>query len=680
MVCKNVLLLLLYSSVLLLSLPLLQSDAFSIRHMSLDVKILQNPQKHRTLLRPLQVARPPQSTIIADPSSSSSDDNDGNEVFPAALNSSNSIDLNSELSSSFMAYAMSTILSRALPDCRDGLKPVHRRVLYAMNALNLNPESSHRKCARVVGEVLGKFHPHGDQSVYDALVRMAQDFVMLQPLVSGHGNFGSIDNDPPAAMRYTECKLSSFAHESLLSDIKENTVDFVANFDGNEKEPVVLPARLPTLLLNGASGIAVGMATSIPPHNLGEVVDALVALIDNPNITDEELYKIIPAPDFPTGALIVGLTDVHRMYRTGHGRIVMRAKSHVEFHSGTTASSKGRSSIVVTELPYMTNKAALLENIAQLVDDKKLDGISDLRDESDRDGVRVVIELKRDAVPAVVQNNLFKKTALQTTFSGNMLALTDQGTVPRRLSLRQLLSLFIEFRYHTIRRRTTFQLGKLNARAHIVSGMLRALGQIDAIIALIRGHDTGSADYSSSATSTSTVKAALMLPKYNFTAEQAEAILSLTLKRLTALEESKLSAELKELTTRIETANNIMMSPEKVYAILKEESAVIKAKHGRPRQSEILANEEAILQDIDLIPNERAVVIITSNGYIKRLPLNEFETQQRGGRGRLAVSSTSTTSTSGISNSKQQQQHTEDQVAHLFTCNDHDSLLFVTDK
>eukprot|EP01032_Pedospumella_encystans_P020251 gene20251-23007_t len=366
-----------------------------------------------------------------------------------------------------------------------------------MQVLGLTPDSSYRKCARIVGEVLGKYHPHGDQSVYDALVRMAQDFVMQHPLVSGHGNFGSVDNDPPAAMRYTEAKLSSVAYESLLADIKEDSVDFVSNFDGNEEEPVVLPARLPVLLLNGASGIAVGMATNIPPHNLGELANAVIALIDQPDLPDEELTKIIPAPDFPTGGLILGQDGARKLYSTGHGSVMMRAKVHMEqitSSTGAKGSTRTRHAIVITELPYMTNKAALLEKIAELVNDKKLEGIADLRDETDREGMRMVIELKKDAVPAVVQNNLFKKTALQTSFPGNMLALVEDGTQPRRITLREALKVFIAFRFTTLRRRTAHRLAKLQARDHVVQGMILALSRIDEIIRLMKSSaDTAAA-------------------------------------------------------------------------------------------------------------------------------------------------------------------------------------------
>lgn len=422
------------------------------------------------------------------------------------------VELNDELKSSFMSYAMSTILGRALPDARDGMKPVHRRVLFAMQVLNLLPDSSYRKCARIVGEVLGKYHPHGDQSVYDALVRMAQDFVMLHPLVSGHGNFGSVDNDPPAAMRYTEAKLSSLAYDALLADIKEDTVGFVSNFDGNEEEPLVLPARLPMLLLNGASGIAVGMATNIPPHNLGELADAVIALIDDPKLSDDKLYSIIPAPDFPTGGSILGYSGARKMYETGHGSIVLRAKSHIEMitsSNGAKFGTRTRNAIVITELPYMTNKASLLEKIADLVNEKKIEGIADLRDETDREGMRMVIELKRDAIPAVVQNNLFKKTALQTFFSGNMLALVEDGTQPRRISLRDALVTFITFRFNTLRRRSAHRLNKAQTRDHIVVGMIRALQNIDNIVNAITNCKDGI-----------NAKTVLMSETYGFSSEQ----------------------------------------------------------------------------------------------------------------------------------------------------------------
>ena len=563
------------------------------------------------------------------------------------------IDLNEEMKTSFMSYAMSTILSRALPDARDGLKPVHRRVLYAMQCLNLTPDSSYRKCARVVGEVLGKFHPHGDQSVYDALVRMVQDFVMLHPLVAGHGNFGSVDNDPPAAMRYTEAKLSGIAYDTLLQDIKEDTVDFVANFDGNEMEPLVLPARVPMLLLNGASGIAVGMATNIPPHNLGELCDGVVALVDNPAMTDKELIKIIPAPDFPTGGLIMGHAGSESMYKTGNGRIIMRAKCHTEVI--TTAGKTGsrtKTAIVITELPYMTNKAMLLEKIADLVNDKKLEGIADLRDESDRDGVRVVVELKRDAIPALVQNNLLKKTALQASFSGNMVVLVDKGKQPQRVTLREALDIFIGYRFLTLRRRATFQLSKVRSRLHIVEGLVIALQRIDDIIALLKSSKDQAA-----------ARLSMTSDAYGLSAEQAEAILGLRLGRLTALEEQKLAEERTELTRDIAQLETFMRDDRAVYEQLKKETMELKAQYATPRKTQIMTDDSALSVE-DLVANDRSVVMITSAGYIKRLPIEEFEAQSRGGKGKAGARLSAE----------------DESVAHFFSCNDHDSILFATDR
>jgi DNA gyrase subunit A len=503
-----------------------------------------------------------------------------------------------------------------------------------------------------VGEVLGKFHPHGDMSVYDALVRMAQDFVMLHTLVAGHGNFGSVDNDPAAAMRYTEAKLSSLAFDSLLSDIKEDTVDFVDNFDGNEIEPLVLPARLPMLLLNGASGIAVGMATNIPQQNLGELASAVIALIDNPNITADELIEIIPAPDFPTGGKIMGNSGAKELYKTGRGSIIMRAKTHIEVLNKQGARASTRNAIVVTELPYMTNKSGLLEKIADLVNDKKLDGIADLRDESDRDGIRMVIELKRDAIPAVVQNNLFKKTALQTSFSANMLALVDDGKQPQRLNLKGALEIFLKFRFETIRRRTNFQVTKLKNRDHIVVGLMAALAKVDDIIDLLRNSkDTASA------------KAVLMGDKYGFSTEQADSVLALRLSRLTAMEEGKLKEEHEQLTRDIAVLDDLMNKDGRVYDVIRAETEEIRTKHGKPRLSELLG-EEGNLTDQDLLANDRSVIIITRSGYIKRLPIEEFESQSRGTKGKAGAKLSTE----------------DDGIAQFFSCNDHDSVLFVTDK
>jgi len=560
------------------------------------------------------------------------------------------IELNSELSTSFMQYAMSTILGRALPDARDGLKPVHRRILFAMHVLNLQPESSYRKCARVVGEVLGKYHPHGDSSVYDALVRMAQDFVMSAPLVAGHGNFGSVDDDPAAAMRYTECKLSLLARDALLADINLDTVDFVPNFDGNEIEPLVLPARIPMLLLNGATGIAVGMATNVPPHNLGEIIDGTLALIADPALPDEKLLKFIPAPDFPTGGEIMGLEGATKLYTNGTGSIIMRAKTHMETIS-VGGGRQARNAIIVTELPYQVNKAALLEKIADMVNDKKMEGISDLRDESDRDGIRVVIELKRDAVPSVVENNLFKKTPLQSSFPGNFLALGNDGRQPQRLTLRDSLQSFINFRFKTIRRRTQHELRKVEARDHLVEGLIRALDRIDDVVELVRR-----------AKDTAAAKATLMGPEYEMSEAQAQAILALTLGRLTALEDAKLRAERAQLRNRIDEFQALMREDEKVYEVMKSELKEIRAKHAVPRRSLIRAHA-GMLTELDLLANDRSVMMVTEAGYIKRMPLDEFEQQRRGTRGKAGA-----------------RMGQDDLVNHFFACNDHDHVVFISEK
>lgn len=561
-----------------------------------------------------------------------------------------SVGLESEIENSFMQYAMSIILGRALPDVRDGLKPVHRRILYAMYGLGLTPEGSHRKCARVVGEVLGKYHPHGDTAVYDALVRMAQDFVMSAPLINGHGNFGSIDNDPAAAMRYTECKLSAVARDSLMTDINLDTVDMMANFDGNEQEPVVLPSRLPLLLINGATGIAVGMATNIPPHNMAEIVDATVGLIRNPSLSDEALFRLVPAPDFPTGGCIMGLAGARKLYTTSNGGITIRATTHMEMTEGKGRPK--RNTIVITEVPYQVNKSVLLQRIADMVNDKKLDGISDLRDESDRDGVRVVIELKRDANPQVVENNLFKKTQLQTSFSGNMLALGNDGNKPHRFSLRVALQSFIDFRFSTVRRRASYELSKVKARDHIVQGMLKALGMIDSVIDVVRASkDTPEA------------REALMGAPYDLSQEQADAILGLRLARLTSMEEGKLEEEAKDLKANMERLGALMTQDDKVYDLMVDEMLQLKNKHAVPRRT-LIKPDEGELNDEDLLANDSSVVVMTMAGYIKRMPLEEFTAQNRGTRGKAGA--------------KLSDDH--DVVHQFFTCQDHDTVLFVSNR
>ena len=555
-------------------------------------------------------------------------------------------DLRNEMSRSYLEYAMSVIVGRALPDARDGLKPVHRRILYAMYELGLTSSRPYRKCARVVGEVLGKYHPHGDTAVYDALVRMAQDFSMRMPLIDGHGNFGSVDNDPPAAMRYTESRLQSLTDESLLEDIESETVDFADNFDGSQQEPTVLPARIPQLLLNGSSGIAVGMATNIPPHNLGELIDGLKGLIENPQMEEKELFELIKGPDFPTGGQILGKEGIKDTYVGGKGSITMRGVAEID-----QIKSPGRpekDAVIITELPYQTNKAALIERIADLVNDKKLEGISDIRDESDRDGMRIVIELKRDAYPQVVLNNLFKLTPLQNNFSANILALVNGE--PTTLSLRKMLDVFLDFRVETIRRRTGFLLRKAEERDHIIQGLLLALNSMDQIINLIRG-----------AKDAASAREKLQLD-HDLSLNQADAILQMQLRRLTALEADKIKDEHNELTKKIKEFKNILGDKNKIFEIILEELNKISERFYSPRKTEIL-NLGGGLDDIDLIANERSVVLLTNTGYLKRMPVSEFESTSRGSRGKAG------TKTQG-----------DDEVKLFISCNDHDTLLLFSDR
>ncbi|MEI6381658.1 MAG: DNA topoisomerase (ATP-hydrolyzing) subunit A [Cyanobacteriota bacterium ELA615] len=557
-----------------------------------------------------------------------------------------STDLSQEMSRSYLEYAMSVIVGRALPDARDGLKPVHRRILYAMYELGLTPERPFRKCARVVGDVLGKYHPHGDTSIYDALVRMAQPFSMREPLINGHGNFGSVDDDPPAAMRYTECRLHSLTVNSLLQDIEADTVDFTDNFDGSQQEPVVLPSRIPQLLLNGSSGIAVGMATNIPPHNLGELIDGLVALIRNPELTDTELMKYIPGPDFPTGGQILGRSGIKETYTTGRGSITLRGVAQVE-----TIENKGRpdrEAIIVTELPYQTNKAALIEKIAELVNDKKIEGIADIRDESDRDGMRIVIELKRDAYARVVLNNLYKQTAIQSNFGANMLALVNER--PRLLTLKDFLSVFLDFRVDAIRRRTQHELRKALERDHILEGLLSALANLDAIIRLIRGAaDSASAKIG-------------LVEQFALSETQADAILQMQLRRLTALESEKIQAEHEELVVRIADLRDILEKRDRIDGIITEEVEQIKSLHATPRKT-IVVQEEGGLIDTDLIANQQSIILLTEQGYIKRMPANTFEQQSRGTRGKAAA-----------------KVKEDDGIEHFLSCCDHDKLLFFSNR
>jgi len=555
-------------------------------------------------------------------------------------------DLRNEMSQSYLEYAMSVIVGRALPDARDGLKPVHRRILYAMHELGLLHDRPFKKCARVVGEVLGKYHPHGDTAVYDALVRMAQDFSMRSPLVDGHGNFGSVDNDPPAAMRYTECRLQALTSAGLLHDIESETVDFADNFDGSQQEPTVLPARIPQLLLNGSSGIAVGMATNIPPHNLGELIDGLVALIHNPEITDIELMQYVHGPDFPTGAQILGTAAIREAYTTGRGSITMRGVASIE-----TIEQRGRpdrEAIVITELPYQTNKAALIEKIAEMVNEKRLEGIADIRDESDRDGMRIVIELKRDAYPRVVLNNLYKQTPLQANFGANMLALVNSE--PLVLTLKQFLSVFLDFRIESIARRTRYELRKAEERDHILQGLLIALSHLDAIINLIRH-----------APDAPTAKGEL-IETYGLSEVQADAILQMQLRRLTALEADKIRLEHEELQAKIADLQDILARRQRVLEIIETEVTELKTKFATPRRTVILPGEGEI-DERDLIANEKAVILLTEQGYIKRMPVNTFEAQSRATRGKAAA-----------------KVKDDDTVEHFLTCCDHDSVLFFSER
>ncbi|EAZ92637.1 DNA topoisomerase (ATP-hydrolyzing) subunit A [Crocosphaera chwakensis] len=555
-------------------------------------------------------------------------------------------DLSNEMSRSYLEYAMSVIVGRALPDARDGLKPVHRRILYAMYELGLTPDRPFRKCARVVGEVLGKYHPHGDTAVYDALVRMAQDFSMRSPLIEGHGNFGSVDNDPPAAMRYTECRLQALSTNALLRDIEADTVDFADNFDGSQQEPIVLPARVPQLLLNGSSGIAVGMATNIPPHNLGELIDGTIALIHNPELSEKELIKIIPGPDFPTGGQILGRSGIHDAYMTGRGSITMRGVAQIE-----TIEQRGRpdrEAIIITQLPYQTNKAALIERIADLVNEKRIDGISDIRDESDRDGMRVVIELKRDAYPRVVLNNIYKQTPVQGNFGANMLALVNGE--PQLLTIKEFLSVFLDFRIETITRRTQYELRKAEERDHLLQGLLIALDNLDAVIQLIRR-----------AADTSSAKDELV-QEFGLSPVQADAILQMQLRRLTALEAEKIHAEHEELQLKIADLQDILARRERIEAIIEEELTQIKTIHATPRRTEIVHDDGEIV-DTDLIANEQAIILLTEQGYIKRMPVSTFEAQQRATRGKAAAKIKD-----------------DDVVEHFLTCCDHDQVLFFSDR
>jgi len=552
------------------------------------------------------------------------------------------VNIEDEMRSSYLDYAMSVIVSRALPDVRDGLKPVHRRILYAMNDMGITPASPHKKSARIVGEVLGKYHPHGDTSVYDAMVRMAQDFSMRYLLVDGQGNFGSMDNDPAAAMRYTEARLSRIAAEMLV-DIDKDTVDFTSNFDDSLKEPSVLPTRLPNLLINGSSGIAVGMATNIPPHNLSEVCDAIAYLIDSPEATVEELIQFIKGPDFPTGGTILGQDGIKNAYATGHGRVVVQAKAYLGDATG------GRHQIVVTELPYQTDKAALVGKIANLVKDKKIGGISELRDESDRQGMRIVIELRKEAQPQQVLNSLYKYTAMQSTFFVNMLALVDGQ--PRVISLKEALQKYIDFRHLIITRRSRFELKQAKARAHILEGLRIALDQIDEVIATIRKSETAE-----------TARRNLMT-NFSLTQLQAQAILDMQLRRLANLERRKILDEYAEVVKTIAYLEDLLANPRRILHLIKEDIAELKSKYGDPRRTDI--SQQAVMDfgAEDLIPHQRVVVPLSNRGFIKRVPSRAYTPQHRGGKG-----------------IKGMETREADAVRLLVVADTHDTLFFFTSK
>jgi DNA gyrase subunit A len=532
------------------------------------------------------------------------------------IGSIQSVDIDEQMRSAYLDYAMSVIVARALPDARDGLKPVHRRILYAMNELGIRSNTAYKKSARIVGEVLGKYHPHGDSAVYDAMARMAQDFSMRYPLVDGQGNFGSIDGDMPAAMRYTEARMGPLAEE-MLSDIEKNTVDFTDNFDGSLQEPVVLPARLPNLLLNGSAGIAVGMATNIPPHNLSELTKAIDYLIDQYDNIDEvsidDLMKFIPGPDFPTGGMIVGQETIRQMYTTGRGRLTVRGQAHIE------EMKNNRFRIVITEIPYQVNKTGLIERIADLAREGRLDQVSDLRDESDRRGMGIVIELRRGAQPKKVLNQLYKYTPLQTTFGAHLLALVD--TEPRLLSLKRALQIYIEHRKEVVTRRTQFDLDKARARAHILDGLLIALANLDDVIATIR-----------QAPDVETARERLTT-RFNLSEIQAQAILDMQLRRLAALERQKIEDEYKSVRERIAYLEDLLASNHKILEVIKEDLNEISAKYSDERRTKILVEAEENLRDEDLVADEQALIMITQNGYIKRVAAKAFRTQSRGGRG-----------------------------------------------
>ncbi|HEL2163836.1 TPA: DNA gyrase subunit A [Streptococcus suis] len=552
------------------------------------------------------------------------------------------VNLTNEMKSSFIDYAMSVIVSRALPDVRDGLKPVHRRILYGMNELGITPDKPHKKSARITGDVMGKYHPHGDSAIYEAMVRMAQWWSYRHMLVDGHGNFGSMDGDGAAAQRYTEARMSKIALE-MLRDINKNTVNFADNYDASEREPEVLPARFPNLLVNGTTGIAVGMATNIPPHNLGETIEAVKLVMDNPEVTTREIMEVLPGPDFPTGALVMGKSGIHRAYETGKGSIVLRSRTEIEEYGN------GRERIVVTEFPYMVNKSKVQEHIVKLVQEKRIEGITAVRDESNREGVRFVIEVRRDASANVILNNLFKQTQLQTNFSFNMLAI--QNGVPKILPVRQILESYIEHQKEVVTRRTRFDKEKAEARAHILEGLLIALDHIDEVIRIIRNSETDA------------IAQAELMEKFDLSERQSQAILDMRLRRLTGLERDKIQSEYDELVALIADLADILAKPERVVQIIKDELEEVKRKYADPRRTELMVGEVLSLEDEDLIEETDVLITLSNQGYIKRLAQDEFQAQKRGGRG---VQGT------GVKD--------DDFVRELVSTSTHDRLLFFTNK
>lgn len=550
------------------------------------------------------------------------------------------VDLSNQMRTSFLDYAMSVIVARALPDVRDGLKPVHRRILYGMNELGVTPEKPYKKSARIVGDVMGKYHPHGDSAIYESMVRMAQDFSYRYMLVDGHGNFGSVDGDGAAAMRYTEARMSKITLE-MLRDINKNTVDFQENYDGTEREPSVLPSRFPNLLVNGATGIAVGMTTNIPPHNLSEVIAAIHILMNNEDATTADLMEALPGPDFPTGGIVMGKSGIRKAYETGRGTIILRAKVDIE------TEKNGRERIVATELPYMVNKAKLIERIAELARDKRIEGITDVNDESDRDGLRVVIDVRRDVSASVVLNNLYKMTLMQTTFGFNMLAIVNGA--PKVLSLKQILQYYLQHQEEVVRRRTEFDLKKAEARAHILEGLRIALDHIDEIIAIIRGSQTAE------------VAKDQLMNNYSLSSKQAQAILDMRLVHLTGLEREKVEDEYQKVMAAIADYRDILAHTERIHEIIYNELLEIQEKFGDERRTELMVGEVLSLEDEDLIEEEDVMVTLTHNGYIKRMPTSEFKTQNRGGRGIQGM---------GV--------HEDDFIEHLVSTSTHDVLLFFT--